>query len=64
MSEPDNWMYERIAELEARLELAHSALWSAEQRIRELRIRILRESLSNTPTMNDDYVQRIQDDLK
>ena len=64
MSEPDSWMYSRIAELEARLELANSALWSAEQRIRELRIRILRESLSNTPTMNDDYVQRIQDDLK
>lgn len=51
MSEPDSWMYSRIAELEARLELANSALWSAEQRIRELRIRILRESLSNTPTM-------------
>ena len=52
MSESDNWMYSRIAELEARLELANSALWAAEQRIRELEC------------INDDYVQRMQDDLK
>ena len=52
MSESDNWMYSRIAELEARLELANKALWAAEQRIRELE------------SINDDYVQRMQDDLK
>ena len=55
MSESDSWMYSRIAELEARLELANKALWAAQQRIREL------ESIKHT---YDDYVQRIQDDLK
>ena len=55
MSESDNWMCSRIAELEARLELANSALWAAEQRIREL------ESIKEN---YDDYVQRMQDDLK
>ena len=55
MSEPDSWMYSRIAELEARLELANKELWIAQQRIQEL------ESIKHT---YDDYVQRIQDDLK
>lgn len=55
MSEPDSWMYARIAELEARLELANKELWLAQQRIRELE--------SNRETY-EDYIQRIQDDLK
>ena len=55
MSESDSWMYSRIAELEARLELANKELWAAQQRIREL------ESLKET---YDNYIQRIQDDLK
>ena len=55
MSEPDSWMYSRIAELEARLELANKELWAAQQRIKELE--------SNKETY-EDYIQRIQDDLK
>jgi hypothetical protein len=54
MSESDSWMYSRIAELEARLELANKALWIAQQRIQEL------ESDTHTYDTYDDYVQRIQ----
>ena len=53
MSESDSWMYSRIAELEARLELANKALWIAQQRIQEL------ES-DHTYDTYDDYIQRIQ----
>jgi len=60
----DDWMYTRIAELEARLELANKQLWDTEQRLAAAQQQIRKlESDSNRVSYND-YIKYIMDDLK
>lgn len=62
MSDYDGWMYARIAELEARLELATKQAWEAEQKLAQAQQRI--QQLESQLAEGSDYLRLLMDDLK
>ena len=60
----DDWMYARIAELEARLELANKQLWETEQKLAAAQQKIHELTNESDRISYNDYLRYIRDDLK